>query len=424
MTSDPVAIVPLAHAPDAVVRPPGSKSHTNRALVCAALAVGRSRLDGVLVADDTEAMFGALEALGIGVELDREAKVAVVDGVGGRLPPGPRELDVRRSGTTGRFLLPVLALGTGTYRLDGHEQLRVRPFGDLVEAMIGLGVQVSGDRLPIDVTGPSLAGGRIPVSGSVSSQFLSGLLLAAPCAAHQVTIDVTSELVSRPYVALTLGTMRSFGATVAHTPDLSRFAVAPTGYQAVDLDIEPDASAASYFFAAAAMTGGRVRVQGLSTETVQGDVAFVRVLADMGAEVTWGPDWIEVSGGRPLNGVEANLADFSDTAQTLAIVATMATSPTRIDGIDFIRRKETDRIAAVVTQLNRLGIRAEATDDGMVIHPGRPVAGVVDTYDDHRMAMSFALLGLVHEGIEIADPDCVAKTYPSYFSDLDQLRRR
>ncbi len=418
--SAPRQVRPLLRPPDVSVRVPGSKSHTNRALICAALARGTSRLDGALFADDTEAMVQALRQLGLEVTVDPDQATISVHGTSGVLPSGPLRLDVRQSGTTGRFILPMLALGAGSYVLDGHEQLRARPFEDLVAALSQLGVHTSGSTLPITVQGGSFRGGTVQVPGSVSSQFLSGLLLSAPCAEGQVVIEVVGDLVSQPYVELTLATMRSFGAQIDQE-GLRRFVVHPTGYQAADVVIEPDASAASYFFGAAAITGGRVSVPGLGRRTVQGDLAFVDVLEAMGAQVDRGDDSTEVRGVGSLHGIEVDMADISDTAQTLAVVATFAESATRITGIGFIRRKETDRIGAVVRELSKLGIRADETPDGMTIHPGVPHPGVVATHDDHRMAMSFALLGLVHPGIEIADPGCVAKTFPRYFDALDQL---
>ncbi len=386
-------------------------------------------LDGVLVADDTEAMFAALTALGIVVRVDAEASTAVIEGVSGRVPAAAEpstSLDVRQSGTTGRFVLPILGTGQGRYRLDGHEQLRARPFGDLVTALRQLGMDCDRDELPISVSAPSLVGGSVSVPGSVSSQFLSGLLLAAPCATSPVDISVAGDLVSRPYVTLTIDTMDSFGAAVDHTPDLSHFRIEPLGYTAANVAIEPDASAASYFFGAAAMTGGRVRVEGLSRSTVQGDIAFVEVLEQMGATVDWGSDSVTVTGppAGALRGVDVDLTDISDTAQTLAVVATAASAPSRLTGIGFIRRKETDRIGAVATELTARGISVVEEEDGLIVHPGTPTPGRVATYDDHRMAMSFALLGLRHPGIEIDNPGCVAKTYPRYFEDLDGLRRR
>lgn len=427
MMLDPLPIEPLAAPVDATVAIPGSKSITNRALVCAALAPGTSTLDGVLFADDTEAMLECLTRLGALITTDRGAATARVEGMAGRLRPGPIVLDARLSGTTARFVLPVLALGAGPYVLDGRPPLRARPMGDGVGMLRAIDVDVeeleAPEHLPLRVRGGRSAEGAIAVPGDVSSQFLSGLLLATPCFAHGHTIGVDGPLVSSSYVAMTIDVMRAFGADVR--PDPARpdtYEVESTGYRAIDYRIEPDASAASYFFAAAAITGGRVRIDGLGTGSLQADVAFVDVLEQMGAEVERRSDVIEVRGAGALRGVTVDMGDLSDTAQTLAAVAVFAEGPTEVTGIGFIRRKETDRIAAVVTELRRCGIEAAETDDGFVIRPGSPRPAVIQTYDDHRMAMSFALLGLRSPGIRIADPGCVAKTFPGYWDALDQLR--
>jgi 3-phosphoshikimate 1-carboxyvinyltransferase len=416
----PFAVRPLDRAPDAVVRVPGSKSLTNRALVCAAMAEGTSVLEGVLHADDTEAMLGALRALG--VRVDGAGSTLTVEGADGMVPAGPADLDARLSGTTSRFLAPLLAAGTGTYRLDGGAPLRARPMGPLVESLRHLGADVVEEGepgcLPLRIRGGA-TGGAVELPGHVSSQFLSGLLLAGPLFPDGVDVSLTSPLVSVPYVEMTREVMRSFGALVAGT-------VVPSGsYRATTYRIEPDASAASYFFAAAAITGGRVTVRGLRRDALQGDVRFVDVLARMGCEVEDGPEGLTVTGPPPgsLHGVVADLADLSDTAQTLAAVAVFADSATTVTGIGFIRRKETDRLADTVRELRRAGIEATEDEDGFTIRPGTPTAARIETYDDHRMAMSLALLGLRVDGIEIADPGCVAKTYPDFFSDLDQLRQ-
>ena len=430
MNSKPRLVKPLDERPDTAIVVPGSKSHTNRALLCAALASGTSELAGALDADDSRAMLGAVAALGAEVDFDRSSMTVTVSGIGGTLPPGPLSLDVRQSGVTGRFVLGALSSGSGPYVLDGDAQLRARPFGPMIEALTKLGATIKGDRLPLTITGP-IRTGRVSISGSGSSQFLSGLLLAAPLATPAapvpprvvagIDIDIDDGLVSVPYIELTMATMARFGIEVEHDA-YRRFSVAPQPYQPQNMMIEPDASAASYFLAAAAITGGRVRVDGLGKQALQGDIRFANVLAQMGATVRQTDDWTEVEGGARLRAVEVNMADISDTAQTLAIVATFADGPTRVTGIGFIRKKETDRVAAVVTELRRLGIEAHEDADGFTIHPGRPRPGIVETYDDHRMAMSFALLGLVHPGIEIANPGCVAKTFPEFFSVLGQLR--
>jgi 3-phosphoshikimate 1-carboxyvinyltransferase len=379
----------------------------------------------VLLADDTEAMIGCLPNLGIGLDVDRDAHTVLVHGRAGPLAPGPSVLDARSSGTTARFVLPVAAIGPGPYRVDGTAQLRARPMADGLAALLDAGVAVTelGEpgHLPVEVEGSWRLGRPVRVAGNVSSQFLSGLLLAAPRFGADTMVEVDDDLVSVPYVEMTIAVMASFGAAVRR-PSAGVFEVAATGYQASDYAIEPDASAASYFFAAAAITGGRVRIEGLSRSSLQGDVAFVDVLESMGAQVTWLADAIEVQGTGTLRGVTVDLRDLSDTAQTLAVVAAFAEGPTEITGIGFIRAKETDRIGAVVTELRRVGIDADETPDGLVVHPGSPRPAVIETYGDHRMAMSFALLGLRCEGIDIADPGCVAKTFPHFFEVLDGLR--
>lgn len=385
--------------------------------MCAALADGESTLLGALRADDTEAMAGAVAALGAGV--DWRGDTVVVRGTGGRLTPGPVTVDARMSGTTARFIAPVLALGEGRYTLTGHPQLRARPMATITELLPALGASVEAmeepGHLPLTIVGSGgIPGGTVTVPGDVSSQFLSGLLLVAPMAAAPLTVEVTGDLVSRPYVDLTAAVMADFGATPG----------AATGYRAAIRRIEPDASAASYFFAAAAVCGGRVTVEGLGTRTVQGDLRFVSVLEAMGCEVTMTATRTTVRGSGRLVGGEFDLADFSDTAPTLGVVAAFAGTETRVTGIGFIRRKETDRIAAVVTELRRCGVDAEEEDDGFVVRPtpGAPRAAEIRTYDDHRMAMAFAVLGLRVPGTVILDPECVGKTFPTFFEVLGRLR--
>lgn len=431
---DPLPIEPLTHPIDAVVDIPGSKSHTNRALLCAALAPDLSRLSRVLFADDTEAMMDSLSRLGVDLRADASAGTVELGGgpavdLAERTTDRPLPIDVRQSGTTGRFLLPVLSAIDGRFELDGHPQLRDRPVGPQLAALQAMEADISGSRFPLTIGGRRLTGGEVTVTADVSSQFLSGLLLAAPRFAGPTTVTVTGPMVSQPYVELTIATMAQFGVEVEVEPLTgpsegpgTAYRVPAGGYQATDLELEPDASGASYFFAAAAITGGRVRVDGLGADTIQGDLGFVDLLARMGADVEIGPTWTEVRGTGQLRGIEADMADVSDTAQTLAVVATFASGPTTLSGIGFIRHKETDRLAHPVAELRRLGIEARETPDGMVIEPGQPRAGLVRTYDDHRMAMSFALLGLTNPGIEIENPGCVAKTFPDFFDRLEQLR--
>lgn len=422
-------VVPLGAPPDVVVRVPGSKSITNRALLSAALASGRSTLRGVLFADDTEAMLGALTALDIATVIDRPGCTIAVNGCAGALPAPLGPIDARMAGTVGRFLPAVLAVGSGTYRLDGSAQLRARPLGPLVEALRMLGAEVvelgAPGCLPLELhpVAPALLGRAVELPADVSSQFLSGLMLAAPLWPNGIEIGLTTTAVSRPYLDMTATVMAAFGASA--NVGGQRITVPAGRYRAADYRVEPDASAASYFFAAAAVTGGRVRIDGLGTASMQGDAAFVDVLAAMGATVRRGSDWTEVIGPPvgSLRGVEADLADLSDVAPTLAATAALASSPTRITGIGFIRRKESDRIGAVVAELRRLGVEADEEPDGMVIRPSGTISpATVRTYDDHRLAMSFAVIGLVHDGVTIADPDVVAKTFPTFWSVLDGLR--
>lgn len=420
---DPLPLRPPTAPLDARVRPPGSKSITNRALVCAALASGTSRLTGALVADDTVAMRGVLAGLGIPVAAEDDGTTLVVEGCGGRPAPAGAALDGNSAGTVARFLPPLLTLGAGAYTLDGSEQMRARPLGAGVEALRAMGADIAyaGEHghLPITVRGAEgRLADRVSLRADVSSQYTSGLLLSAPCLERGLVVDVEGDVVSRPYLDMTVAVMAAFGAQV--TSDRKHWTVHPGGYAAAEYAIEPDASAASYFFAAAAITGGRVVVPGLGTGSLQGDLGFVRVLQRMGCEVDVREGETEVRGAS-LHGVEVDMRDLSDTAQTLAVVAPFASSPTRITGIGFIRKKESDRVGAVATELRRAGVDVEEEPDGLLIRPGAPHAARIATYEDHRMAMSFALLALRTEGIEIEDPGCVAKTYPGYFADLERV---
>jgi len=419
---DTIAIEPLRAPPSLSLRPPGSKSITNRALLCAALAEGRSTLRGALFAEDTRAMIDAVAALGAELRSDEAAATVAVTGTGAQRPLASARVDARQSGTTSRFILPAAALGRGRVIVDGAPQLRARPFAPLLDALAALGAQVEPlaepGRLPVAVHGP-VAGGRVRLPGHISSQFLSGLLMAAPLMERGIEVELDSPLVSLPYVDMTLAVMAAFGVAG------ERLAVAPGSYRASEIEIEPDASAAAYFFAAAAIGRGSVTVEGLGASSIQGDVAFVDVLERMGARVRREAGAITVEGTGELRGVDVDMADISDTAQTLAAVAVFAQGPTRVRGVGFIRGKETDRIGAIVAELRRAGVDARAEDDGFTVAGGGTIAPArLRTYDDHRMAMSLALLGLRAGGIEIEDPGCVAKTYPGYFADLELLRRR
>ncbi len=335
-------------------------------------------------------------------------------------------MDARQSGTTLRFLLPVLGLAAVPCRLDGAPQLRARPLAPQVEALRALGATVVEDgaagRLPLTVSGP-LRGGTVELPGHLTSQILSGLLMAGaltagPLMAQGLRAVLTSPPVSVPYLEMTRAVMTAFGCP----PDGDGWGVRPGSYRGVAYAIEPDASAASYLWAAGALTGGSVTVEGLGRGSAQGDVAFLDVLERMGAVVERSATATTVRDSGVLHGVDVDMADISDTAQTLAAVAVFADGPTRVRGIGFIRGKETDRIAAVVTELQRAEIDATEEEDGFTIRPGTPRPTTFATYDDHRMAMSLSVLGLRVPGVKVADPDCVAKTYPGFFDDLDRLR--
>jgi 3-phosphoshikimate 1-carboxyvinyltransferase len=419
-----IDIQPIASPLRGSIRPPGSKSLTNRALIVAALADGTSRLTGALDSQDTRVMVESLNRLGIGAILDTTHSTIDVTGCAGRLLSTGAELWLENSGTSIRFLTALCTLGHGRYRLDGNARMRERPIEELAAALRQLGARVTCETgngcPPVTVEADGLPGGTARVGGGISSQYLSALLMTAPCAAGPITIEVAGTLVSEPYVAMTLAVMAAFGVTVESTPGCYR--VTPARYRGTAYDIEPDASAASYFFGAAAVTGGTVTVRGLTRRALQGDVKFVDALAQMGCRVTEDPRGITVQGGE-LHGIDIDMNAISDTAQTLAAIAPFARGPTRIRNIAHVRHKETDRISAVARELERIGQRVEEHPDGLTIHPAPIRPATIETYDDHRMAMSFALVGLRAPGIRIANPECTGKTYPRFFDDLAELCR-
>lgn len=425
-----IEIEPLQAPPNCTLRPPGSKSLTNRALVCAALATGVSTLRGVLDSDDTRVMIDGLRQLGFDVDARHAESTVQVVGHGGRIPRPSADINVAASGTTMRFLTALVALGHGRYRLSGTHRMHERPIQDLLDALARLGVQAESEAAngcpPVVVHAHGLRLAHTSVRGDLSSQFLTALLLIAPCASRDegrtsVQITIEGPLVSKPYVEMTLAVMENFEAVIERDNDLTFFEIALSGYRAREYEIEPDASAGSYFWAAAAITGGRVRVDGLNKYSLQGDVAFCDCLALMGCQVEYDLDGISVI-GRPLVGIDVDMSAISDTVQTLAAVALFAAGPTTIRGVGHIRHKETDRIGNLATELRKFGATVEELDDGLRIVPGRLHGATIDTYDDHRMAMSLALVGLLVPGVHINDPGCTAKTYPHFFEDLGRLR--
>lgn len=420
-----ITIEPLAKPPDGVVvRVPGSKSITNRALITAALASGESRLSGVLDSEDTRVMVESLEALGFALEHDRAAATIRIEGQCGRIPANDAQLFVANSGTSLRFLTAMTALGRGVYRLDGSPRMRERPVGDLLDALNGLGADARSELgtgcPPVLVHARGLDGGFARVKGDVSSQFLSALLMALPFASDQTTVEIDGLLVSKPYVAMTLAVMEDFGARIGNH-EFRRFNVAPGHYRGRSYQIEPDASAASYWFAAAAIMRGRITLDELGSSSVQGDMAFLDVLEHMGCAIERSVNRTTVTGGA-LHGVDVDMNAISDTAMTLGVVALFANGMTRIRNVAHVRHKETDRIFALATELRKLGADVEELPDGLVIFPpSRIEPARIATYNDHRMAMAFALAGLKTPGVTILDPACVAKTYPAFWDDLSRL---
>lgn len=420
--SESIEIEPVMQRVRARVRPPGSKSITNRALVCAAIADGRSTLRGALASEDTQVMITALGELGIAVTVEDAGRTLLVEGSGGRIPAVEAELYCANSGTTLRFLTALATLGHGAFRLDGVARMRERPVADLLDALNQLGANARSESVngcpPVVIHANGLPGGSATVRGDISSQFLSGLLMAAPAALTPVEFHIEGPLVSQPYVRMTLAVMRAFGVEVQSSDALDEFVIAaPANYHACNYAIEPDASAASYFWAAAAITGGEITVDGLSAGSLQGDVAFVDCLEKMGCEVHRAADSITIV-GRSLVGIDVDMNAISDTVQTLAIVALFAAGPTTIRNVGHIRHKETDRIAALATELRKLGAQVQERPDGLTIMPAALHSATIDTYHDHRMAMSFALAGLRQPRVRINDPGCTAKTYPDFFADL------
>jgi 3-phosphoshikimate 1-carboxyvinyltransferase len=406
------------------VRMPGSKSLSNRVLLLAALAAGTTRVRDLLDSDDTRVMIAALEQLGVRVERDG-ADAIVVHGAGGVPPVKSAQLFLGNAGTAFRPLTAVLAMAGGAYTLSGVPRMHERPIGDLVEALRALGARIdylATEGYPPLAIHPSTlhAAGEVRVRGDVSSQFLTALLMALPLTGERTAIRVEGELISRPYVEITLATLARFGIHVAR--EGNDCFVIPAGARYVspgEIFVEGDASSASYFLAAGAIAGGPVRVEGVGRDSVQGDIRFADALGAMGATLTMGPNWIEASNParRPLARFDLDLNHIPDAAMTLAVAALFADGPCRLRNIASWRVKETDRIAAMATELRKLGATVEEGGDYLVVAPPATlVPATIDTYDDHRMAMCFSLAALGGVTVRINDPGCVAKTFPEYFA--------
>jgi 3-phosphoshikimate 1-carboxyvinyltransferase len=424
-----VTLEPIEKPFNATITPPGSKSLTNRALVLAALAQGSTTLRNVLFADDTRVMLEGLGRLGFELEIDEAAASVRVHGSAGEVPSGAAEIFCGNSGTTIRFLTAVCALGRGTYKLDGVPRMRQRPIGELVALLKNLGVRIGyledEGFPPIEVMGSTLPGGLARFGAAQSSQYLSAVLQVAPYARNEVRIDLDPGQTSWPYVAMTMQLMDQFGvmAELIRDPrsgEPRQVIVPRQKYIASDYAIEPDASNASYFLAAAAIRpGAKVTIEGLGKQSLQGDVGFADVLHRMGASLVFGRDFITITGAQTLEGIDIDMSPMPDMAQTLAVVALFAQGETTIRGLHTLRVKETDRVAALAAELKKLGAEVEVEGDDLTITPPDVLrAARIDTYDDHRMAMSFAVAATRSANVTIRNVECVNKTYPRFFEDL------
>jgi len=399
-------------------------------VICAALANGTSHITGALDSDDTRIMIDGLKNLGFDIDADWKEHVLTVRGAGGFIPVSQASIDCQASGTTMRFLTALVSLGHGQYVLDGTTRMRQRPIGDLLSALRALGVDAeagsAGECPPVTIHSRGIKKSETRIQGTKSSQFASGLALVAPCMPDGLLLELTGTLVSTPYLEMTRNIIESFGGT-CEAREKNLWHILPTGYAARDFEVEPDASAASYFAAAAAITGGTVTLDGLCHTSMQGDIRFCEALEQMGCIVTWSSDtasypFVTIE-GRSLQGIDIDMNAISDTVMTLAVVALFAKGPTIIRNVEHIRDKETDRIRDLACELQRLGANVEEHPDGLTIHPAPLRPAKIQTYDDHRMAMSLSLAGLRSEGLCIINPACVGKTFPSYWTEFENLAK-
>ena len=420
-----IEIVPIVGPLDARVSVPGSKSITNRAMILAAMAQGRSVLDSVLLSDDTRYMSDALRVMGFVVEVDQDAHRITVGGRGGVIPAHGGEIFVGGAGTVMRFIVAMVTLGEGRFRIDGNQRMRQRPIGPQLDAMQRLGASVYSERdnncppVIVDASRARFEGGETSIDARVSSQFVSAMLMPAPIWKAGLKLRVIGDA-ARPFIDMTLRLMEAWGTNNLVEGDQI---VVPGAqwYRAQRFAVEPDASSASYFAAAAALIGGAVKIDGLTSNSVQGDLGFLGVLQRMGARVTWHPDYVEVVGTGQLAGVDVAMNAMPDMVPTLAAIAPFASSPTKIRNVAFIRHHESDRIRVLATELRRIGADVSETEDGLEIRPSTMRPAPIETYDDHRIAMSFAVTGLKLAGTKIKNPGCVTKTFPDFFTRLSAL---
>lgn len=407
---------------DATVSVPGSKSYTHRMMIAAALSDGECSIKNPLRSEDTLLTVSCLKQ--IGTKIREAAGDVIIQGTGGKFKPSDHPINLGNSGTSMRLLTAIVALGQGSYILTGTDRMQQRPIQDLLDSLsqMGIGAQsLNNDGCPpVKISGGSIKGGKIYLDCHISSQFLSALLLIAPFADQPVKINITRGPVSRPYIDMTLDVMQNFGLNVIRR-GYSRFEILNgQKYQAGDYTVAPDYSQAGYFWAAAAITGRRIKVKGTSKNSSQGDVHFTDCLKQMGCDVHYENDGIKVT-GRPLSAIKVDMADMPDMVPTLAVVAAFAEGTTVIENVAHLKAKESDRLSAVAGELSKMGIEAVCSKTGLIIKGGIPKGAVIDTHDDHRIAMSFALAGLKTPGTKIKDQMCVNKSFPNFWEVFEQL---
>ncbi|WP_154990844.1 3-phosphoshikimate 1-carboxyvinyltransferase [Priestia megaterium] len=418
-----ISVSPSKGRINGTVTIPGSKSLTNRALIISSLASGKSKVQGILKSDDSFWCLDSLKKLGVNVKI--QGDTAFIEGNGGKWESG--DLYIGAAGTIARFLPGALAVsGTGIWELEASKSMSKRPISPLVDALKELGAEITylSDQgyYPLLVKGKQLNGGEVELSGRISSQFISGLLIASPYLNDPIKINIKDHIVQHSYVLLTLELMKKFGAKVKYDSSLKEIVVYPSKYTPQDINLEADVSTACYFLALAAVTNGKVQIDNLTYETKQPDIKMVDILERMGCKVTRGSSFIEIEGVSQLKGgFEISMREMSDQVLTLAAIAPFADEPITIKDVEHIRHHESNRISVLVDSLSRLGIIVEEFKDGLKVYPGNPKATLLDTHDDHRVAMALSLIGSRVEGIQINDPGCVSKTCPQYFELLEKL---
>lgn len=425
----------LRKLPHICVSVPGSKSMTNRALLMAAMAQGKTTLSGVLFSDDSRVFLQALQDLGFCVSVEEDADRVNITGCGGEIPRKSAEIYVGSAGTAARFLTAFVAMSDGCYQLNASAQMKKRPMKELLDALRELGAEIrcleEADTFPVEITGIGSgdkgvkAAERAHISLNIdrSSQFLSALLMTTPIRFKQLTIRLTGHRNARSYVEMTEQMMKQFGHPGVQRKDENCYQVSEAVYQGRDYQVEPDVSAACYFYGMAAITGGRAHVRHVQRDSLQGDMRFLQVLEQMGCILDWQDGQLYLQGPEPgsLRGVDADLSDFSDQTLTLAAIAPYADSPVRVRNVGHIRGQECDRLHAIETNLSRMKVRCDVEQDSFIVYPSPPQPALVETFHDHRVAMAFALTGLGAAGIIIENPSCCKKTFENYFTVLDQV---